>query len=132
MSEPRARTGAEPTQIHAPVAGADADAEHRAYVEAWERTHPGQPFPRPWQTPEDASGWRAVARGRNWPARPDSDVELRVVLSPDDYTWLARQATLADLRPSHYLAQLVTSARTEDRSPKASADCAPATHSVSR
>src|SRR5574341_2283338 len=78
------------------------DAEHRAYVEAWERAHPGQPFPRPWGRPEDARGWRAIARGRKWPARPEADVDLTVTLPPDEYVWLARQAAATGLRPSAY------------------------------
>ena len=100
----------------------DGDAEHRAYVEAWERAHPGQPFPQPWRTPEDARGWRTVARGRKWPARPDAAVELEVVLPPDDYVWLARRSIKAGMRPSEYLAQLVAEACSQD-------DHDPAVHS---
>ena len=99
MSEPQARKSADVDPTAVSVASVDGETvretEHLACVEAWERTHPGQPFPQPWQTPEDARGWRAVARGRNWPARPESDVEVRVVLSPDDYVWLARRADAA-------------------------------------
>jgi hypothetical protein len=129
-SQPAESTkSAVPEELDAEVS---ADAEHRAYVEAWERAHPGQPFPRPWQTAEDARGWRTVARGKNWPARPETDVEVRAVLSPDDYVWLARRAKRAGLRPSQYLAWLVADARAHDGAEEGGGKRAPAVRAAGR
>ncbi|MGH2354851.1 MAG: hypothetical protein ACRDI2_11375 [Chloroflexota bacterium] len=128
LTESRPHENAEPTKPTDLDAG--ADAEHRAYVEAWEQAHPGQPFPRPWQASEEARGWRRIARGRNWPARPDTDVELEVVLSPDDNVWLARRARTAGLHPSQYIAQLVADARTQDQTHKIPDERAPVVQSA--
>jgi hypothetical protein len=105
----RERTPAPPARA---TEQAGADEAHAAYVAAWERVHPGQPFPSPWQSERDAAGWNVAARGKNWPARPDANVEVPVILAPDDYVWLARQAQAAGLLPSEYVSRLVTEART--------------------
>lgn len=119
---------AAPAATELPVSGRYAPAEyfpeaagwpaaqlrrHLEYATDYER-RTGLPFPRPWRTPEDARGWRVAARGRDWPALPEADVELAVPLSPDDYVWVARRAAAARLRPSAFVARLVAAARSED------------------
>lgn len=100
----------EPAQSQAP----SDDVGRHEYVREWERAHPGEPFPSPWQEPNDSRGWHVAARGKKWPARPEGNVDLPVTLPPDDYVWLARRAREMELRPSELLARIVARMRNSD------------------
>lgn len=70
-----------------------------------------RPEPQPWRTPEDAAGWRLVARGRHHPAGP----KIRLTLHLDDErsTWLDREAERSGMGYSAFVLRLLDEARAQ-------------------
>ena len=68
-----------------------------------------RPEQQPWRTPEDAAGWRSVARGRHHPLGPK--IRLTVHLDDERSAWLDSEAERAGLGYSALVLRLLDEAR---------------------
>jgi hypothetical protein len=66
--------------------------------------------PQPWRRPEDASGWRVVARGRKAPTAPPL-ITVEVDLDGDQSEWLRQEAERTGLDYVALVKRLVDDAR---------------------
>jgi hypothetical protein len=72
--------------------------------------------PRPWRTPEDARGWRVLARGRGGP-QPPPLVAVEVEFDQAQSEWLRREAERTGLDYPDLVVRLVDAARRDEAAP---------------
>ena len=67
--------------------------------------------PQPWHRPEDAAGWRVVARGKRQPGRLSISETITVTFDPEQAGWLAAESMRRGVDYETVVKTLVDAAR---------------------